>query len=78
MDKNLDLSELDKFTTSKLYGDFASIVKNIKGCDNMKSMYVRININSKIKCQHTSCIKTACYNNIINSMNTCWFHAYTS
>jgi hypothetical protein len=78
MDINLDLSELDKFTTSKLYGDFASVVKNIKGGDNMKSMYVRIDINGKIKCQHNGCIKSACYNNIINGINTCWFHAYTS
>jgi hypothetical protein len=48
-----------------------------KSASKKPSSRVKLNILDQNKCNHPNCIKYASYKYLLETINLCWFHAYT-
>lgn len=64
-----------KYTSENLLKEYSDKIKKSK--KNTGPVFSRIEFNQHVKCQKDKCVKIACFSNLNDSTNICWFHALT-
>lgn len=66
---SISMDEVDKFNVDYMK-PFNELAK--KNPNNR----IKIDLQTKTKCNHKECLKIATYKYIVDQTNLCWYHAY--